>query len=414
MLASHCSTRIDEIHERSVDTDILCLLCRRLLKTNSTIRLVLMSATLAAGKFQEYFGVSDPVIKVGAKRFPIEEIFLEDLSSKYSFPHKMTKSFESLVSECNRLQCKTSPSNSYMEKLFQVVASLATTVGKLGSAVLIFVAGMNDIVSVTECIEQLMVPGLVFKCFPVHSDIAFEDQMKVFDDVESNEVKIIIATNAAESSVTLPDCDHVICLGLCKQIVYNKLSHRQMLLPTWISRASSTQRAGRTSRVRPGGRVYRMYTRECFTNYMLEFEPGEILRMPLDSVILMLRQILPEGSVTSALLDCIEPPEIDTIGRSYESLCQSRFITTADETCEITELGEFVTAVGLDLSLGSLMGLGIQFGVGSELIEVAGVLSFPKSPWLQSNPMIHEPTSYNGTFFVRRQYHSLPHYPFYQ
>lgn len=76
--------------------------------------------------------------------------------------------------------------------------------------------------------------------------------MDVFEKSKENEVKVIIATNAAESSVTLPEVDNVICLGLCKQIAYNEMSHRQMLIPTWISRASATQRAGRTGRLRPG------------------------------------------------------------------------------------------------------------------------------------------------------------------
>lgn len=125
-------------------------------------------------------------------------------------------------------------------------------VGSPGSSVLIFVPGMNDIVALTEAIELLYVAGLRFSCLPIHSDIPFEDQMTVFNKCEADEVKVIIATNAAESSVTLPDVDHVICLGLCKQIVYNEMSHRQMLVPTWISKASATQRKGRTGRLREG------------------------------------------------------------------------------------------------------------------------------------------------------------------
>ena len=90
----------------------------------------------------------------------------------------------------------------------------------------------------------------------------------------------------AESSVTLPSVDHVICLGLCRQIIYNQASHRQMLTSAWISRASATQRAGRTGRVRPGN-VYRLYTRKAYESCLEEFEPGEMVRIPLDSVILM-------------------------------------------------------------------------------------------------------------------------------
>jgi ATP-dependent RNA helicase DHX57 len=388
---------IDEVHERSVDTDILCLLCRRLLETNRHIRLVLMSATLAAELYQTYFEVDHPVIKVGAKRFPIGEVFLEDLKSRFKLAPKEKNYVDALIKECNEIKCKRAPSQGYMDKAFAIVSFLATVIGKPGSAVLIFVPGMNEIVAITELIEQYYVPGLTFTCFPIHSEIPFEDQMNVFQPAGPNEVKIIIATNAAESSVTLPDCDHVICLGLCKQIVYNELSHRQMLLPTWISRASSTQRAGRTSRVRAGGTVYRIYTRETLQSHMAEFEPGEMLRIPLDSVILMLKQIITDEAVTDSLLNCLEPPELSTIGRSFESLYQSHFITSPDDDCDITTLGTFVSSLGIDLTLGSLIGLGIQFGVGAEAIEMAAILSFPKSPWVISNALIHEAKSFNGT-----------------
>ena len=393
---AHTFYSIDEVHERSVDTDILCLLCRRLLQANSRIRLILMSATLAASLYQNYFHVSHPVIKVGARRFPVNQVFVEDLMQRFHLPEKEKRKVHDIVSECQAIKCTRAPPNSYMDKLFSLVAYLATMVGSPGSSVLIFVPGMNEIVAISELVDQMYVPGVRFTCIPVHGDIPFEDQMKVFTALGPDEVKIVIATNAAESSVTLPDVDHVICLGLCKQIVYNKMSHRQMLVPTWISRASATQRAGRTGRVRPG-MVYHMYTRETLNEYMDEFEPGEMLRIPLDSVILMLKEMLNGENVTHALLDCLEPPELATIDRSFESLHGSHFITTPDDDCKITKLGKFVSALGIDLMLGALIGLGIQFGVGAEAIEMAAILSFPKSPWIISNSLIHEPKDFNGT-----------------
>jgi HrpA-like RNA helicase len=243
---------IDEVHERSVDTDILCFLCRRLLQTNDRIRLVLMSATLAAALYQSYFSVPEPPIKVGARRFPVDEVYIEDLAERFNLPAKVKQSVKRMQESCKQMKCQSTPAMQQMESLYTIVTHLAMVLASPGSSVLIFVPGMNDIVAIQEAIEQLYVAGVQFVCFPIHSDIPFEDQMEVFNDCEEGQVKIIIATNAAESSVTLPNVDHVICLGLCKQIVYNELSHRQMLLPTWISRASATQRAGRTGRLRPG------------------------------------------------------------------------------------------------------------------------------------------------------------------
>jgi len=137
-----------------------------------------------------------------------------------------------------------------MEHLYSLAARVAISVGQPGSSVLIFVPGMKDIESISEKIDETYIPGRSFVCIPIHSDVPFEDQMTVFD--ETDDVKIIIATNAAESSLTIPDCDHVICTGLQKQITYNADSHRQMLSPCWISRASAQQRSGRVGRVRPG------------------------------------------------------------------------------------------------------------------------------------------------------------------
>jgi ATP-dependent RNA helicase DHX57 len=163
---------IDEIHERSVDTDILCLLCRRLLQQNDSIRLVLMSATLSASMYQEYFGVPEPPIKVGAKRFSVAEVYLEELSLGIKLPKQMEKTIASLVEQCRKMNCANAPSGSYMEKLYTLVAHVASVVGKPGSSVLIFVPGMNDIIALTEAIEDIHAPDVFFNCIPIHSDVS--------------------------------------------------------------------------------------------------------------------------------------------------------------------------------------------------------------------------------------------------
>jgi HrpA-like RNA helicase len=383
---------IDEVHERSVDTDILCLLCRRLLENNKTIRLVLMSATLATKLYKDYFNVPNEPIHVGVRRYPITEHFVEDLRG-FELPPAAQTACRDIQKECESVKCNSAPGAKEMKNRFALAARLTSIVGRPGSSVLIFVPGMNDILAITELIEGFYMVGVRFTCFPIHSDIPFEDQMAAFDKPEADEVKVIIATNAAESSVTLPDVDHVICLGLCKQIVYNPASHRQMLVPCWISRASATQRAGRTGRVRPGN-VYRLYTRHAYESYMDEFEPGEMVRIPLDSVILMLKEMLHE-EVKPVLLSCIEPPNMDTIERSFQSLHKWNYISEPDDHGEITTLGSFVSSLGIDLAFGSFIGLGIQFGVAAEAIEMAAAMSFPKTPFQITSPLIHTPAQYN-------------------
>jgi len=390
---THSHLIIDEVHERSVDTDILCLLCRRLLNSHPTIRLVLMSATMAAELYQQYFGVPQPPIHVGARRFPIKEYFVEELASALYLGPRDARLATDIYKDCERSKAQHAPSNPTMDKLHNLAASITASVGGHGSSVLIFVPGMSDIEAISDRVDCLNVPGVEFVCLPIHSDVPFEEQMAAFEPPGEGEVKVIIATNAAESSVTLPDVDHVICLGLCKQIMYNNQSHRQMLSSTWISRASATQRAGRTGRVRPGN-VYRLYSRNCFKHYMDPYESGEMVRIPLDQVILSLRDMMNEA-VTPILLDCLEPPDVTNIERSFESLHTSNFITDASDQGEITSLGGLVVALGIDLALGALVGLGIQFGVPAEAIELAAILSMPKTPWKISSPMYHSTDQFN-------------------
>ncbi|KAL7553079.1 hypothetical protein ACHAWF_016337 [Thalassiosira exigua] len=390
---SHTHLIIDEVHERSVDTDILCLLCRRLLHSHPTIRLVLMSATMAAELYSQYFGSPQPPIHVGARRFPIKEYFVEDLTSALALSPKSAKLAQGVFDECEKNRCNSAPSSQGMDKRYYLATQIAASVGSHGSSVLIFVPGMSDIEAIIEQIEKLDVPYVTFVCLPIHSDVPFEEQMMAFEPPKEGEVKVIVATNAAESSLTLPDVDHVVCLGLCKQIVYNRASHRQMLVPTWISRASATQRAGRTGRVREGN-VYRLYSRNTFHKYMPPFEAGEMVRVPLDNVILSLRNMLNE-EVTPILLDCLEPPDISNIERSFQSLHESNFISDPTDDGKITSLGSLVVALGIDLTLGAFVGLGIQFGVAAEAIIIAAILSFPKTPWMITSPLYHEHDQFN-------------------
>ena len=99
----------------------------------------------------------------------------------------------------------------------------------------------------------------------------------------------------------------------------------------------------------------------------------------------MLKEMLPEDRVGEVLCTCLEPPDLSTIDRSFQSLHKSHFITSPDDSCDVTNLGSFVSSLGIDLALGSLIGLGVQMGVGAEAVQMAAILSFPKSPWVMSS-----------------------------
>ena len=198
-----------------------------------------MSATMAAELYSQYFGAPQPPIHVGSRCFPIKEYFVEDLKSLLSLSPKHAKLAQVIYDDCEKNKCGAAPSNANMEKLHRLATLITASVGSHGSSVLIFVPGMSDIESIIELIEKLNRTGVTFICLPIHSDVPFEEQMGewlllvvvyinlpaptehpltfwltgAFEPAGEGEVKVIIATNAAESSLTLPDVDHVICLG---------------------------------------------------------------------------------------------------------------------------------------------------------------------------------------------------------
>jgi hypothetical protein len=135
---------IDEVHERSVDTDILCLLCRRLMETNKKIRLILMSATLASKLYKDYFQVPSDPIHVGVRCFPIQEFFVEELHSKFKLPPNELQATKAIQKECESKRCNSAPSQSELSNRFSLAARLTTIVGSPGSSVLIFVPGMGE------------------------------------------------------------------------------------------------------------------------------------------------------------------------------------------------------------------------------------------------------------------------------
>ena len=312
---------------------------------------------------------------------------------------------------------------SQHETCLHLVRSLARDPRK--SCVLVFVAGMADIVDLTEKFESANLGGFCgprrFDLVPVHSEIAHEEQLKAFESAEEGFFKVVIATNSAESSVTLADCDDVIDLGTHKALRYDAASHRAVLAPAWVSRASATQRAGRTGRVRPG-RCWRLYSRQRF-ELLRPYELSEIHRQPLDAVVLNLRSML-DAPVGPMLAQTLEPPAADHVGRSLTALRKQGFLTEprgdakaaqyydwedtngdpaaarrAAEALEglLTPQGRFVALIGVDLRLGRVIAVGNALGCGPVAAAAAAVLSLPRSPLRIANPLVHQdPDEYNA------------------
>mmetsp|Transcript_4342 Transcript_4342/g.10499 ORF Transcript_4342/g.10499 Transcript_4342/m.10499 type:complete len:1328 (+) Transcript_4342:191-4174(+) len=411
----HTHLVIDEVHERSIDTDILCLLVRRLVRSHPTIRIVLMSATIAAEQFQSYFAQDGapppPILFVGVRRFPITLMYPTDPALSALLPPRSRRNLEVLERQTQRGGVNAKPSRDLATKQHEIAVPLCQALGGAGSSVLIFVAGMADIEAFAEKFELINAwPPSVrrnrrYLVIPVHSDVPHDEQLALLGggggadcaplEQGEVEVRVIVATNAAESSVTLPNVDVVICLGQHKHISYDQKTHRQKLELDWISRASAVQRAGRTGRVRPGC-VIRLYSERLFSEGFEPFDTAEITRMPLDNVIVSLRAMFGDGPITPLLEETIEPPDILTIARSFRSLYEGRLLSAPDDSGQLTSVGGFVAGLGCDLTIGRLVAMGAQLGVLPESVAIGAALGLPHSPFVQASALVHPAQQYNA------------------
>ena len=365
--------------------------------------MILMSATINTDLYRHYFsqyddgtfGIMD-CLSVGVKRFPVKTHYLEGLTTT----NNEVGRFARIVSEEKPL------SPAWVDAQYSLVSALLRTVCKTGSTVLVFISGMDDITNIATILEHYP----QFLVCPLHSNTPEEEQDLVFEPTPPGNIKVVLATNMAESSVTIPDCDVVICLGTHKAVSFSDSLQRTHVAFGLISKASATQRAGRTGRVR-SGTVYRLYTKETY-QMMREHELAEVLRRPLDDVVLNMWTVLEDAEnflgVTPFLHRLIETPDVSYIEKAYEKLFEASLITFPSDDGNLTPAGRFVSALPLDLSLGRMLSYGVLLGVPAETVVMAAAMALPRSPYRIANPIFLDPDIHNGQ--IRKRFLSEVHF----
>uniref|UniRef100_A0A4W4EBT1 ATP-dependent RNA helicase TDRD9 n=1 Tax=Electrophorus electricus TaxID=8005 RepID=A0A4W4EBT1_ELEEL len=365
---------IDEVHERTEELDFLLLVVKKLLNSNSRyVKVILMSATINCAEFAEYFGTPvrsqiNPayVFEVEGAPYTIEEFYLDDIKSILPFkmdgPHpddpcismEMYNMAVSLIQSFDDLEARE---QSQSEQNGQ------TTLPGRGS-VLVFLPGLDEIQYMQEALAKLVRKRL--QVYPLHSTVTLEEQNGVFLVPLPGYRKVILSTNIAESSVTVPDVKYVIDFCLARHLVCDKETNYQCLRLTWASKTNCNQRKGRAGRVSKGF-CYHFHwplPRHCLQH----------------SGILLKVKLLDMGDPRSLLSTALTPPNLRDIERTILQLKEMGALSVHSSIRkhfdgELTFLGRVLAHLPVDLFLGKMIVLGHVFGCLEESLIIAASLS---------------------------------------
>ncbi|KAL7083842.1 hypothetical protein ACP275_14G186900 [Erythranthe tilingii] len=402
---------VDEIHERGMNEDFLLIVLKDLLPRRRDLRLILMSATLNADLFSNYFSGA-PMIHIPGFTYPVRAHFLEDIlemtgykltsfnqiddygqeklwkTQKQLAPRKRKNQITTLVEEAlsksnlenysskvhESLTCWTPDSIGF--NLLEAVLCHICRKERPG-AVLVFMTGWEDISCLRDQIKAHPLLGdpnrvLLLTC---HGSMATAEQKLIFEKPPPNVRKIILATNMAEASITINDVVFVVDCGKAKETTYDALNNTPCLLPSWISQASARQRRGRAGRVQPG-ECYHLYP-QCVYEAFAEYQLPELLRTPLNSLCLQIKS-LQVGSIGDFLSAALQPPEPLAVQNAVDFL---KMIGALDENENLTYLGKFLSVLPVDPKLGKMLIMGAIFRCFDPILTIVAGLSV-RDPFL--------------------------------
>ena len=410
---------IDEVHERDILIDFLMIILKkvmaqRIANGKSVPKVVLMSATMNSDLFASYFGkTSDdgetipcPTLSVPGRTFPVKERFLEDIMNELTTTHsaatlaylkhdrdtlKYTQAEESfanansgsvrrnssdmaqpddfVIDWKHERKVMSSGSTSIVNEKEEALvphALVAATIAHIvrttsEGAILVFLPGLDEIVKVNELLTRSPVLGVNFgdvskySFFLLHSSMP-AGQKEVFEAPAPGVRKIILATNIAETSITIPDVQHVLDSGKLREKRYDQARRITQLQCTWLSKSNSKQRAGRAGRVQ-NGNYYALFSQARYQSLRAVGLP-EMLRTDLQEICLDIKAQAFKAPVREFLAAAIEPPPPEAVDTSMDHLVNLDAFT---EDEKLTPLGRLLAALPVHPSLGKMIVLGVLF-----------------------------------------------------
>ena len=334
LLKKYDTLIIDEAHERNLNIDFLLGYIKNILPKRSDLKIIITSATIDVDKFSSHFNDA-PIIQVSGRTFPVEVLY-------------------------RPLRKKT---NETLEDIEDAVLSAVHDLDKLKGDILIFLPGERDIHDIKRFLTDQL--NSQFEILPLYSRLAIKEQQKIFQT--SGLRRIILTTNIAETSLTVPGIKFVIDAGLARIVRYSPRLKIEQLLIEKISQASANQRAGRCGRVAPGICI-RLYEEDDFQTRP-EFTDPEIMRTSLASVILKMSS-LNLGAVDQ--FPFLQPPVYKFIQDGYQLLNE---LGAVDNENKILPLGRQLAQMPLDPSLGRILIESKKQNCVKEILVIISALS---------------------------------------
>lgn len=350
-LSRYSTIMLDEAHERTMATDILMGLLKEVVVRRPDLKIIIMSATLDAQKFQRYF-MDAPLLAVPGRTHPVEIFYTPE------------------------------PEQDYVEAAVRTVLQIHATEGE--GDILLFLTGEEEIEDASRKIalegDEMVreADAGPIKVYPLYGSLPPHMQQRIFDPAPPPRRpggrpgrKVIVSTNIAETSLTIDGIVYVVDPGFSKQKIYNPRIRVESLLVSPISKASAQQRAGRAGRTRPG-KCFRLYTEGAFKKELIESTYPEILRSNLSSTVLELKKL---GVDDLVHFDLMDPPAPETLMRALEEL---NYLACLDDDGNLTQLGRLASDFPLDPALAVMLISSPEFYCSNEILSITALLSVPQ------------------------------------
>uniref|UniRef100_A0ABM5FIQ4 RNA helicase n=1 Tax=Pogona vitticeps TaxID=103695 RepID=A0ABM5FIQ4_9SAUR len=338
-LSSYSVIIIDEAHERTLHTDILFGLIKDIARFRPELKVLIASATLDTERFSTFFDDA-PIFRIPGRRFPVDIFYTK------------------------------APEADYLEAC--VVSVLQIHVTQPQGDILVFLTGQEEIEACCEMLQdrcrRLGSKIAELLILPIYANLPSDMQAKIFEPTPPGARKVVVATNIAETSLTIDGIIYVIDPGFCKQKSYNARTGMESLIVTPCSRASANQRAGRAGRV-AAGKCFRLYTAWAYKNEMEETTVPEIQRTNLGNVVLLLKSL---GINDLIHFDFMDPPPHETLVLALEQLYA---LGALNHLGELTKLGRKMAELPVDPMLSKMILASEQYKCSEQILTIAAMLS---------------------------------------